>query len=237
MHPSDAKVSWNPRRAICTAAFLTLISCNLPACAGTVLELGPKNAGTVRDRYGERHPGLWGHGISISGIGDGSQTVSMLSGQLNFSDLNFSSSKNDKKSWGAGGSLSIRGCADLNHDSQCDKGDVRGTLLKASFLNAELIEHNGKELLKAEIVEQLNPKLALLMHLPATHTAELELTLAQLHEGRWWSRDGVRGVILADCDPVRTVSEPSSIWILGAILMCASAFRFRKTLAFSRFPR
>ncbi len=227
---SFARVNRDSKRTIYIAAFFALLSCSASAWAGAVLDLPMKKGGSLTYRYAERHPGLWGGGIDINGIENGTQTLPILRGRLRFADSGFVSSKGNGLSWGSGGTLSMHGCADLNLDSKCDKGDIRGTLMKASFLNAELIQQNGKEIFKAEIVEQLNPQLAAALHLPTTHTAELELTLAQLRDGRWWGRDGVQGGFLRECDPVQAVSEPSSIWLLSSILVCGVAMRYRRNL-------
>ena len=103
--------------------------------------------------------------------------------------------------------------------------------MKASFLSAELVQRNGKETFEAKILEQLDPRLAVFLHLPtSSRTAELELTLEQLRNGHWWGREGVQGGFLRDCDPGQTVAEPSSIWLLASILLCGAGVGFRRVL-------
>jgi len=98
--------------------------------------------------------------------------------------------------------------------------------MTGSFLDAKLVELKGKEVLEAQIVDQLNPQLAALLHLPVgtSYTGDFELTLASLG-GRGWVRYGVEGGSLKDC---RNVPEPASILMLGASLIGLAAIGFRR---------
>jgi hypothetical protein len=214
----------NLERTICAAALLVIIAAGAPARAGTILELSIGSGGAFNYGAGEHHPRFWAGGIRVGELVSGAEVVPILRGRLAFSSGTFLHSGGGNFFWGSGGSLSFNGCADFNHDRKCDGGDFKGTLMTGKFLNTELIQRNGKEILEAEIVDQLNPQLAALLHLPSTtYTGRLELTLAQLRSGRWWVRDKVQSGSLQDYG---TVPEPSSIWLLGASLACWAGARF-----------
>src|SRR5271166_238616 len=206
----------NLKGITCAAALQLMFSASVPAAAGTILDLSMGGRGVVAIGVGERHPRLHGASIRVHELTYGASSFRMLWGHLTFSGGGFASSNGSSYFWGPGGSLSVVGCIDLNHDGKFDKGDFRGTLMTGSFLNAELVDRNGKEILEARIVDQLNTQLAALLHLNNTsHTGELELTLAQLSHDRWWVHDGVQGGYLQDYG---SVPEPSSILLLGASL-------------------
>lgn len=220
-----SKANWNLKTIVCSAIFLVTISACVPAWAGPMLDFSIGHYGSVVYAPNEKHhPGIWGSRIVVADLMYGANITNILSGRLGFAVgplVNFSG---NNSLWGAGGELSVTGCADLNHDGKCDKGDFRGSLMTGSFLDAKIVERNGKEVLEAQIVDQLNPQLAALLHLSSrSYTGELELTLTQLSHSCWRVRDGVYGGFLKDFG---TVPEASSIWLLGASLLYFAVRRF-----------
>jgi hypothetical protein len=219
---------WKLNSTVCAMTFLLIVSASRPARAGTILDLSIGSGGVVAYGQGEHHPRLWGSGIKVSDLTYGANILPILRGQLSFSGGTFAGSNGNSWLWGPGGSLSVTGCVDLNRDHKCGQGDFKGKLLTGTFLNAEVIKQNGKEILEAQIVDQINPQLAALLHLrSATYRGELELVLGTLRHGRWWTHDAVQGGLLKDFG---NVPEPSSIWLLGACLLCLGVRRFGQFL-------
>ncbi len=217
MLQSPLRAGLSLKKLICAATLLVIVSAKAPAWAGTILDLSIGNRGVFAYSAGERHPRFWGGAIKVGELMYGNNDLSIFRGRLSFSSGSFLRSSGSSLFWGAGGKLSVSGCVDLDHGRKCDNGDFNGTLMTGKFLDAELINRNGKEILEAQIVDQINPQLAALLHLSsAPHTGELELMLVQLRDGRWWVRDGVQGGLLKN-NP--TVPETSSIWLLGAGLV------------------
>lgn len=226
MLPPFSKANSNRQRIICAATFLLAICSSVPALAGEILDFSIGHYGTVIYAPNEKHhPGIWGSRIVVGDLMYSSNTVKLLGGRLNFSVGPLTNFNGTSSLWGAGGKLSVIGCADLNRDGKCDKGDIRGALMTASFIDAKMVERNGQEFLEGQIVEQLNPQLAALLHLPSkAYTGELNLMLAQLSHSCWRVRDGVYGGWLTDFG---TVPETSSIWLLSAGLLYFAISRIR----------
>ena len=198
------------------ATLLAVICLNSPAWAGPILSAPIKSGGIVRYEDRGNHHRILGSGIRLGDLAFGGNILRLFRGSLSFSGGSFLHSDGGNMSWGPGGHLSLKGCADVNHDSKCDKGDLRGTLMTASFVDLELVDVNGKEVLEAKIVEHLNPELAALLGLKVTsQTGELDLMLTSLSNGKWWARDSVVSGSLTG----QSVPEPGSWWLLGAGLL------------------
>jgi hypothetical protein len=209
------------------ALFVIFVSVT-PALAGTIINFSLKGGGSFGMAVGERAPRFWGAGIRIKELDYGAGATAILGGRLDFSSGRFLHSANGSFSWGSGGGLVLRGCADLNHDGKCGSGDFNGVLVTGKFVDAHLVDRNGKEFLIAHIVEQLNPQLAAILHLPNTpFNAKLGITMALLNSDKWWLRTGIQGGSLTGYG---TVPESSSIWMLSASLACCVFARFAVAL-------
>jgi hypothetical protein len=199
----------------CALTLLAIVCLNMPAAAGPVLKEPITSGGIVRYEDRGNHHRILGSGIKLGDLAFGGDVLRLFGSQLSFSGGKFLDSNQGNSFWGAGGQLSLKGCADLNGDSKCGKGDFRGTLMTASFLSLELVNKNGQEVLEATIIEHLSPQLAALLKLSSTtQTGELELTLASLSNGKWWARDTVEGGFLGS----QAVPETSTILLLGVSL-------------------
>jgi hypothetical protein len=209
------------------ALFVIFVSVT-PALAGTIIKFSLKGGGSFGLASGERAPRFWGAGIRIKELDYGTSANAILGGRLDFSGGRFLHSANGIYFWGSGGGLVLRGCADLDHDGQCGSGDFKGELVTGKFVDAHVVEHNGKEFLIAHIVEQLNPQLAAILHLTnTTFNAKLAIRMSELNSDRWWVRNGIQGGSLTGYG---IVPESSSIWLLGASLACCVFARFAVAL-------
>ena len=222
-----SRARWNTNRLIYAAVLLFVVSASVPACAGSILNLPILSGGFIQYQRCARNPVLWGRGLRVGELLYGNNVLPMLPGRLVFASGNFVGSSSAGWFWGAGGSLSVKGCADLNHDGRCGSGDFKGTLMTGSFLDAKLVDLNGKEVLEAQVVDQINPQLAALLHLAAgTHTQELDLTLTSIGSRR--VRYAVDGGSLKDC---RTVPESSSLLLVAASLLGLGVIGFSPSAA------
>ena len=206
------------RKTILIAATFLIVACaNEPAWAGTILDLSIGSGGIFGYATGERAPRFYGAGVEVKNMTFGARELSLIKGRLNFSDKNFLSSSSGNYFWGPGGTLSVTGTLD----------GFKGTLFTGTFLSAEVVNVNGKEMLEAQVRDQINPQLAALLHLSSTtYTGQLDLLLSSFQSGRWWTRDRIQGGSLIDGN----VPEPSSIWLLGATLCCLACVRFSRGL-------
>jgi hypothetical protein len=212
------------KRVISATALLIIVLVSASSWAGTIMNLPIKGGGIFAYGAGERIPRFYAHGIRVGDLSYGSNTLPILGGRLGFSGGTFLGSSGNDFFWGAGGSISVKGCADLNHDGKCGSGDFKGTLITGKFLSAELIMKNGKEFLEAQISDQLNPQLAALLNLPdTTYHGKIELLLTRLGNGKWWVHDRVQGGFLNNYG---TIPEAPSLWMLGASLVVLGVGRF-----------
>jgi hypothetical protein len=210
--------------------FFFISALSLPAFAGAIFDFPISSGGSFNLEVRNHRPRSWGAGIRVKDLKFGSSADAVFGGRLSFSTGAFGRLGGDNISWGAGGRLTIRGCADLNHDGKCDKGDFKGVLLTGKFLHTELIQQNGREVLIAHLIDQLNPQLAAILHLPnSSLPGNLELSMIELQSGRWWTHSGVRSGSLTD---YVAVPESSSIWLLGVTLVCCVLLRFGMTLGY-----
>lgn len=189
------------------------------ARAGSILDLKIERGGNVRYGLDSRHGFIRGNEIRMVSLVAGANYLRLIGGRLEFvtgyglgSMHNFSA--------GRGGNFSISGCADANHDGRCGSGDIKGTLMTGSFLNSELVLQNGKEILQAELVDQLDPRLAAFLHLPdILYLGRLDLMVAAWGEhSRRFVNDRVLSGSLEDFSQV---PEPASIFLLAASLVGA----------------
>lgn len=207
------------------AALFVILALGTTASAGTIISFSLKGGGTFGLGSGERSPRFWGAGIRIRELDYGSGAAAILGGRLNFFSGRFLRSANGNYFWGSGGGLTLRGCADLNHNGACDSGDFQGALVTGKFLDGHVVERNGKEFLIAHIVEQLNPQLAAILHLTnASFIGTLGIRMSRLDSNRWWVRNGIEGGDLIG--GYGTVPESSSIWLLSASLAGGILARF-----------
>lgn len=222
-----SRAVWSSKRTLWAATIFVTVCASVPAWAGPLLEIPIGSGGTFTHGIGRPHSQFWGSAIRANELMYGANIMPILRGRLSFVDRTFVGSNSGTLFWGLGGNITFRGCADLNGDGKCNKGDLRGILMTGSFLDAKLIERNGRDILQARIVDQLNPQLAQALHLPSTsYTGELELMLVRLRNGNWRVRDGVQGGFLKG----GTVPEPSSLWLLGASFLGLAAWRLGQIL-------
>ena len=206
---------WDLHKALRLISVLCAVSAGTaPAWAGAILQLQIGSGGTVSYGRGIRQAGLQGNDIRIRQLNYGVAIIPILLGHLFFHGQGFASSQEGRLLWGPGGSLVVRGCADLNADAKCDRGDIRGTLLTATFVNVQLIQKGSQAILIAQILDQINPQLAARLGLPVTTLrGQLKLLLLQSGCCRGRVRDLVQSGFL---DASFAVPEPSSIVFLGA---------------------
>lgn len=209
------KAGWSRTQLVCVATVLFIVSASLPASAGTVLDMPILSLGFIEYQSCARNPVLLGRGLKVAQMIYGSKALPMLGGRLTFASGSFVGSSSAGWFWGSGGTLAVKGCADLNHDGRCGSGDFKGTLMTGSFVDEKLINLNGKEVLEAQIVDQINPQLAALLHISnPIYAGELDLALTSIAGG--WVRYAVDNGSLMDC---HTVPEASTFLLLGVSLL------------------
>lgn len=220
--PLPARVGPSLKRKIYAAILLLVVFASASAFAGKIPGFLVGNGGIVEYEFGGHHPRLYGSGIRVQELMYGPRVFPMLLGRLTFSGGSFMRSDNSSYLWGPGGRLSVTGCVDINHNGKCDSKDFRGKLLTGSFLDARLVDRNGQEFLEAQLVEQINPQLAALLHLTQTkYSGAMEFTLTELSHGHWWAHDHVQGGFLNGHG--NNIPEASSIWLLSTSLACWTA--------------
>jgi hypothetical protein len=209
------------RRVKITTLVIALLAA-IPLWAGSI-DVIVGSGGTINVDH-KPHP-IQGRMIDVTTLGIGSDILPVLMGTMTFETGAETSHQGDDYTFGAGGGLKVTGCVDLGNDKakKCDKKDFSGVLLTAKFLNAEIVEQGGKFYLEAEVLEQINPRLAALLKLTkTTYLAKLDLELIQDGHNKWVFRESVSSGSLM------TMPEPSSIALLGIpLLSLAGLYRFR----------
>jgi len=201
----------------------------LPACAGSILDVNAGDAGTllgIHTPHGSGH--LTASGIDVTQITAGSDILPVLMGRMTLTSGAIAGVLRGERLFGPGGALSVSGCVDLGgvQSTGCGPGDFRGTLITADFINAMLIEKNGKFFLEAEVLETVNSTLAELLKLPkTTYKAELELALIRIGRSRWEIEGG----------SLNAIPEPASILLVALVLAALLTRRsVRKTILFAQ---
>jgi len=237
--PLIRKLISDTKRCIRVAAFSLAMLATLPVWAGPIIQLPIRRGGRVTYQPGSHHHVLSGIGIPVDQlilVGGKMPTIILpiLMGHLAFTTGIFSSSSVTTM-FGPGGSFVIKGCADLHLDPKCEKGDLRGTLFTGTFLDAQLINKNGKEILEAQLLLQLAPQLAAFFHLPDTKSiAEMELILVKFGGHGHGLQYRVQGGSVQDF-PV--VPEPASIAIFGGSVLALGAVRLVSGLRSKLYQR
>lgn len=194
------------RRLFIIAIFLVYMSAF--AWAGSLLDIPIGDAGKVR--YGNHgHGALQGSGISVAELISGTSTLKTVGGRLSFSTTKGLGQSGDSLLYGTGGQIVMRGCIKESgeHGRWCQKGDIRGVLMRGTFLNARVVDQDGKLFLIAQFIETLNPALAALLGLPVESEGTFDLLLSSV-PSRWGNLEQVVGGSL------NLLSEPSSIAML-----------------------
>ena len=209
------------RAAILCASILAA----LPVWAGSILDINAGDAGTLLGVHSPRGSGhLAASGMDVTQIVVGSDILPVLMGRMTFTSGAIAGLKPGQRVFGPGGRLSVTGCVDLDGapSSKCSPGDFHGTLISADFINAMLIEKNGKFFLEAEVLETVNLTLAELLKLPkTTYKADLELALIRIGRSRWEIEGG----------SLNAIPEPASLLLIAFTLTALLAGRsVRKAL-------
>jgi hypothetical protein len=208
---SSAVFGGNKKNALRAAIALAVLLTARPGWAGSIVVVG--NGGTLTDVHSSRSNNhLSGNKMDITQIVTSSGVLPVLVGRMSFMSGALTGSKGEDQLFGPGGKLWVNGCVDLNRDAdtKCGRGDLSGNLITAQFINATLVDKNGKFFLDAEVLESINPKLAAFLNLSkTTYQANLQLALIRLGRNRW----DVEGGFLS------MISEPASIVLAGLALL------------------
>jgi hypothetical protein len=222
------------KQRLCVIFAVAVLSFSAPAWAGSILDLPVGQGGKVAYGVKGRTP-VYGSGIPLTELIYGTKTLGMSSGRLFFVTGKSSTPNSGSLFFAPGGGFAVRGCVDANGDQDrgCgDKKDIRGVLMKGTFLGAELTKQNGETILIAQFLEQLNPALAKLLNLPDQSEGVMRLILTGSLGHPCWNLDTVNGGSLA------LLSEPASIAtsatsLVGMILILGgTAFRRRNKVRF-----
>lgn len=189
---------------------ISLFFFSVSAWAGAVLQMPIGDTGHVWYGIHGRSSAI-GAGITISDLVYGTDTLDLLGTRLFFITGKGMGRNGNTLSYGPGGELVVRGCVDTNGNRWCKgKGDVRGILMKGTFLDAKIVNEDGEIIFLAQVLEHLNPTLAAMLNLPTEFTATLDLVLSASGGWRWLQKDNVNGGSLT------VLSEPPSIALMGS---------------------
>src|SRR5690242_20819025 len=220
---------------------ITALVC-LPAWADPVLDFG-LNAPTpgVISYAGGAKP-LVGKNIQVDNVlglstpAHDNTTVNIIGGLLNFTSGNFSGMSTTPSAWNfsGGGTITLTGCADLDHDGGvCDAQDASGTLLTGTFDNVTVLSMSStSKILGAGVIDIKNPALAEFFGLPFGTTdfysggLNLSFKASGLPPHSFRSSVALSGDVF-DSPPV---PEPASLVLLGGGLLLLS-FVTRKVSA------
>jgi hypothetical protein len=199
------------RRVKITTLAIALFTA-MPVWAGSIdVTIGKGGSIDVNKKTGP----VQGRRLDVTTLGIGSDILSLLNGHLTFITGAETDHQGSSYTYGEGGGLRVTGCVDLGSD-----GDKCGLLVTGKFLNAEIVEQGGKYYLEAEVLEQINPKLAALMDLTTTtYLAKLDLALVQVGHNKRFFRESVKSGSLL------TITEPSSILLLALPLLSLAISR------------
>ena len=209
---------------------LLVLFSSLPAWAGAVLQMPIGDTGhVVYGVYGRN--AAYGFGITITDLFDGTETLNLLGARLSFITGSGMGRDGDTLSYRPGGKLFVRGCVDTNgNPTRCGKGDIRGILMRGTFLDAKIVDEGGEIILIAQILDQLNPALAALLNLPDQSVETLDLVMVDARNTRWRIGTDVTGGSLS----LRILSEPSSIAIMATSLTGLCLLRLGKARCLRR---
>jgi hypothetical protein len=191
---------------------ISLVHISAFAWAGSIVDMPIGDAGKVRYRV-HSHTALQGSGVSISELIYGSKKI-VANANLSFTTARGIGQSGDSLLYGPGGEILIRGY--VGRDGRRPHGSNRdafqGVLMRGTFLNAKLVDDDGKLMLVAKLVERLNPALAAMLGVPVQSEGTLELLLS---DSRYCgvAVDKVIGGSL------NLLSEPSSLSTLSSSLL------------------
>ncbi len=164
------------RIAYCLAALLAPALLSVHVFADTVLDFGIQAPTPGVISYAGGTKPLVGKNIQVDnvlGLGTPAHdnaTVNIIGGLLNFTTGNFSGASTTPSAWdfSGGGTITLTGCADLDHDGgACDAQDASGTLLTGTFDNATVLAMSSvSKILGAGVIDIKNPQLAQFFGLP-----------------------------------------------------------------------
>ena len=216
------------KKNIVVTILFAMTLAKIPASGSSILDLHVGTGGGISFWRSGPSTALRGQGIKITELTYGTDALPVL-GRMIFSTGNLTSFNSTDWFFGGGGKITVIGCVDrdLDHDTKCDKGDFNGTLLTGTFLNADVVNENGTKILEAQILDQINPKLAAFLGMAGTnqvYRGELELYIGE----RGIPPSSIRyGKVYGGYVTPLTVPEPASIFMLGAGLVVLGAARLK----------
>jgi hypothetical protein len=221
----------NLKRLYVTVA-LVVMSLSAPAWAGSILDVPVGKGGKVAFGLKGRTP-VRGYAIPLTELEYGTGTLDISSGRLFFVTGKSIKSDPSELLFGPGGGFVVRGCLDANGDQDrgCgDKKDIRGVLMKGTFLSAELTKQNGQIILVAKFLEQLNPALAKLLNLPTESEGVMRLILTGPSSHPCCKLDTVNGGSLSVLSEPASIATSATSLVGMSLILWGTAFRRRNKL-------